>query len=248
MRATPAPISPSAASGTQGSAYLTWKDWASDDFGRCDALDAAYFGAEVPLSPAARVLELGFGNGAFLAWSRTMGAETFAVEANPQLVARAQALLGDARAFMTIHASELDAHRGTFDHIVAFDVLEHIPLLEYPKLFRRFAELLIPGGRCTLRFPNGDSPFGRAAQHGDPTHVTTIGSDLLSYFAIDAGLEVEAIRAPALPTRKVGLRRALRRHLLLSLRFALESVIGHAYFGRRVSLDQNSVAVITRKS
>jgi hypothetical protein len=248
MRGNPASISASVADGTPDAAYLTWKDWAANDFGRYDSLDAAYFAAEVPLASGARVLELGFGNGAFLAWSRTMGADTFAVEANPRLVARGQALLGDARAFMTIHAPELDAHRGTFDHIVAFDVLEHIPLAEYPELFRRFAELLIPGGRCTLRFPNGDSPFGRAAQHGDPTHVTTIGSDLLAYFAIDAGLRVAAIRPPALPMRKVGWRRAVRRRLLLSLRFAIESVIGHAYFGRRVSLDQNSIGVVTRDS
>jgi 2-polyprenyl-3-methyl-5-hydroxy-6-metoxy-1,4-benzoquinol methylase len=247
MQASSAPTSTAARYEAPDPAYLAWKDWAYEDFGRFHALDAAYFAAEVPLVPKARVLELGFGNGGFLAWALEAGAETFGIEANPQLVARAQALLDDSRIFTTIHAAELDAHRGSFDHIVAFDVLEHIPQVEYPGLFRRFAELLVPGGRCTLRFPNGDSPFGRAAQHGDPTHVTTIGSELLVYFASDAGLKVQAVRAPKLPTRKVGLRRALRRRFVLLLRFLVESVVGHAYFGRRVPLDQNSLAVITRE-
>jgi len=229
--------------------YVAWKDWTSGLFGTCDPLEAAYFAAEVQIPPgaAARVLELGFGNGAFLAWARGQGAEAYGVEMNLLLVERARQLLGEQRAFSNLDAPELDARRGTFSHIVAFDVLEHIPQGEYPALFDRLAALLAPGGHCIMRFPNGDSPFGRAIQHGDPTHVTTLGSAKLAYFARRAGLKVEAVRAPALPTANVGWRRALRRRFILGLRFVIESIIAQAYFSRRVPLDQNCTVVLARE-
>src|SRR5271168_1107035 len=181
---------------TPDAVYLEWKNWPSDEFARYNDVEAAYFAAEVPIRPPARVLEIGFGNGGFLRWARATGAETFGVETNQFLLLRARQMLGESHAFASVYDPELDAHRDSFTHVVAFDVLEHIPQAEYSALFRRLAELLAPGGRCTLRFPNGDSPFGRAAQHGDPTHVTTIGSAMLAYFAIGAGLRVATIRAP----------------------------------------------------
>jgi 2-polyprenyl-3-methyl-5-hydroxy-6-metoxy-1,4-benzoquinol methylase len=229
--------------------YAEWKDWAPGSFGRYDRIEAAYFAAEVPIPPhaQARILELGFGNGAFLAWARDQGADVYGVEMNPLLVERGRQLLGEQRAFGTLDASELDARRETFSHIVAFDVLEHIPQDEYPALFGRLVALLAPGGRCIVRFPNGDSPFSRAIQHGDPTHVTTLGSAKLVYFAQRAGLKVKAVRAPALPTANVGWRRSLRRRLVLGLRFVIESIIGRAYFGRRVPLDLNCTVVLARE-
>ncbi len=102
-------------------------------------------------------------------------------------------MLGESHAFASVYDAELDAHRGSFTHIVAFDVLEHI------------------------------------------------------YFALGAGLNSDGIRAPALPTNKLGLRWALRRHCALLLRFVIESVVGYAYFGRRVSFNQSLLVVIVRE-
>jgi len=228
--------------------YIAWKDWASDHFGQYTSLDAAYFAAEVGLSRGtrARVLELGFGNGSFLAWARDAGVDTYGVELNPVLVSRACQLLGDGHACGDLDAPELEALRGSFSHIVGFDVLEHIEQTAYPRLFSRFAELLVPGGKCVLRFPNGDSPFGRRTQHSDPTHVTTIGSAKLLYFAQRAGFTVGELRNPALPTSGVGLRRGLKRRLVLAVRFAIESGIGAVYCGRRVPFDENCTAVLIR--
>lgn len=228
--------------------YVAWKDWTSENFGKYSRLDAAYFAAEVGLgSPArARVLEIGFGNGSFLAWARDAGADIYGVELNPLLVSRARQMLGDSQAFSELSAPELEALRGTFSHIVAFDVLEHIEQSGYPFFFDRFAALLAPGGKCILRFPNGDSPFGRRIQHADPTHVTTIGSGKLVYFAQRAGFRVDAVRNPALPTSGVGLRRGLKRRLVLLVRFVLETCIGALYSGRRIPFDENFTAVLVR--
>jgi 2-polyprenyl-3-methyl-5-hydroxy-6-metoxy-1,4-benzoquinol methylase len=228
--------------------YIAWKEWAPENFGRYSRLDAAYFAAEVGLGPPARakVLEIGFGNGSFLAWARDAGAEIYGVELNPLLVSRARQLLGNGRAFNGLSAPDLDEMRGTFTHIVAFDVLEHIEQGDYAFLFNRLAEMLARGGKCVLRFPNGDSPFGRRIQHADPTHVTTIGSGKLIYFAQHAGFKIDAVRNPALPTSGVGLRRGLKRRLVLIMRFALESFIGALYCGRRIPFDENFTAVLIR--
>lgn len=228
--------------------YIAWKTWMSDQFGQYTNLDAAYFSAEVELRKAerARVLELGFGNGTFLGWARDMGAEVHGVEANPLLVMRAQEMFGTIHTHSRLDAPELDALRGAFSHIVAFDVLEHIEQRDYPGLFSRFTELLTPGGKCILRYPNGDSPFGRRIQNGDPTHVTAIGRDKLAYFARRAGLTVEVVRSPALPTSGVGWRRAAKRHVILAMRFCVEAFLGLAYYGRRIPLGENSTAVLIR--
>jgi SAM-dependent methyltransferase len=229
--------------------YVDWKQWSVEDFGHYTDLDARYFRAEVGLQAFDRptkVLELGFGNGAFLAWARDQGAQTYGVESNPFLVDRGRELLGVERAHADLTATAIQAHKGSFTHLVAFDVLEHIEQRDYPALFAGFAQLLRVGGLCVLRYPNGDSPFGRRVQHGDHTHLTTIGSDKLRYFAQRAGFEVIGIRAPALPIRGMGMRRGLKRVVVHAVRFGLETVVGAAYFGKRIALDQNSTAVLRR--
>ena len=224
--------------------YLEWKDWQPREFGRCNATLANYFAAETGLRDGRgrRVLELGFGNGELLGWLRERGAEVFGVEANPHLVEQARQLLGDAHAGADLQSPELQRFAGQFTDIFALDVLEHVPQESLGVLLSQLAALLAPGGRILARFPNGDSPFGRINQHGDPTHVTTLGRAKIEYFARRAGLQVE-LRAPALPLAG----RRLRRGLLLAGRAVFERIIGLLYFGgQRIPLDPNYVAVLTR--
>jgi len=229
--------------------YVTWKNWEADQFGRFSLLDARYFALETGIRavPQARVLEIGFGNGAFLGWLHNQGIEVYAVEANPALVAQATRLLGGGRAFAALEAAELTPFAGTFSHVIAFDVMEHVPLENVVPMLTRIRELLRPGGRCVLRFPNGDSPFGRINQHGDPTHVTTLGAERIAFLARRAVLEVQAVRAPALPCHGVGLLRGARRLGILVSRGIIERVVGTLYFGgRRIPMDPNYTAVLRR--
>ncbi len=239
-------------SGTQefGAEYLDWKDWSGEAFGRFSTDDAAYFAAETGLgSGATRVLELGFGNGALLGWLQSIGVEAYGVEANPHLVIQAARLLGEQRAFDHVSAPALRRLAGSFTYIIAIDVFEHVPQESLAPLLAELATMLSPAGRIVARFPNGDSPFGRIHQHGDPTHVTTLGRYKLEYFARRAGLAVIELRAPALPLHGTGLRRVLRRRLLQMLRGIFERIIGLLYFGgQRVPLDPNYVAVLGKAS
>jgi len=229
--------------------YVAWKEWSTAEFGRYSQLEAAYFRAEVDFHGNGRpiqVLELGYGNGSFLGWARDHGAQAYGIETNPFLLERARDSFGADRFYSDLSAPAIQARKGTFTHVVAFDVLEHIDQRDYAALFAGFAELLCAGGWCVFRYPNGDSPFGRRIQHGDHTHRTTIGRDKLKFFARGAGLEVVAIRAPALPIFGVGVRRGIRRALVLLTRFGIEAVLGYAYFGSRMALDQNATAVLRR--
>jgi 2-polyprenyl-3-methyl-5-hydroxy-6-metoxy-1,4-benzoquinol methylase len=229
--------------------YAQWKSWDSAKFGQYSRLDAAYYRAEFAIGVAAgkRVLEIGFGNGSALGWLKDAGAEIHGVEANPTLVERALKLLGADRAFEALADSRLSAMSGTFDHIIALDVLEHVPMDALPTMLSRIRELLAPAGQALFRFPNGDSPFGRVNQNGDPTHITILGGERITWFARRAGLEVQIIRAPALPIRGVGSVRGLRRLLIRSARRMIEPAIGQLYFnGRRIPLDPNYVAILRR--
>lgn len=230
-------------------AYIAWKDWDAASFARCSALDGIYYEAETAISARAGacVLELGFGNGAFLAWADARGASVHGIELIPELVARARSRFANGCFASSLDEPAMRARAGTFTHVVAFDVIEHVELARLPSLFAQIYAALAPGGRAVLRFPNGDSPFGRMVQHGDPTHVTTLGRQRLEWLARGAGFEIAQIRAPALPLRGGGLVRMFKRALLRTGRGMVERVIGWLYFGgQRIPLDSNYVAVLIK--
>jgi 2-polyprenyl-3-methyl-5-hydroxy-6-metoxy-1,4-benzoquinol methylase len=232
-----------------GDEYLDWKEWPAETFGSFSTEAAEYYAAEIGIADGSglRVLEIGFGNGSLLAWLKARGADVFGVEANPRLVEEATKLLGAERAFNDLAAAPLQRLQGTFTHVLAIDVFEHVPQETLGSLLAQLAAMLSSGGRIIARFPNGDSPFGRIHQHGDPTHVTTLGRAKVGYFARRAGLEVVCLRAPKLSGAR-GIWRGLRRHLLLATRGVIERVIGLLYFsGQRVPLDPNYVVVLARR-
>jgi SAM-dependent methyltransferase len=232
---------------TLDDAYADWKNWDPATFGRFTPLDAVYFAAETSLREAsgARVLEIGFGNGAFLGWAKHLGSEVFGTETNPLLTQRAREFLGHDRVFDSLDEQEARKLNGTLSLVVAFDVVEHVSIEHLPAFLSRARDLLTADGRIVLRFPNGDSPFGRISQHGDPTHVTTLGYQKIDYLARGSGLRVLEIRAPQLPLRGVGWRRAAKRAALTFCRSIIERCVGQLYFGgRRIPLDPNYVAIL----
>jgi len=90
--------------------------------------------------------------------AKKLGADVWGVESNPALVKRAIGLVGNERVFDDIGDRSLDDQAGTFTHIVAFDVLEHLSQDRIPALLARMRQLLAINGRIILRFPNGEAP------------------------------------------------------------------------------------------
>ena len=176
------------------SEYADWKGWKPGDFGYCAAPTERYlawhvnraFAGAVPARM--NVLEIGFGNGAFLGFCRKRGFEVTGVETDPDLVARAA-----TAGFQAANDLGQAESASPFHLVFACDVLEHLDRPAIEDLFRRLPRLLADGGRVLIRVPNGDSPFGRRHQHGDITHVTTFGEFKFRQLAHASGMAVEAV-------------------------------------------------------
>jgi 2-polyprenyl-3-methyl-5-hydroxy-6-metoxy-1,4-benzoquinol methylase len=184
-----------------GAAYTRWKGWVTETpFGQLSAGEADYFRRELRDvandASVLDVLEIGFGNGAFLAYCRSRGWSVAGTELGDDLVDAAREAGFDA-----YPADELDRFpAGSFDLVAVFDVLEHIPQDDIVPFLETLVAKLRPNGSLLLRFPNADSWLGNPLQFGDPTHVTAIGYLKMSYFALRAGLQLDVFRAASRPS------------------------------------------------
>jgi SAM-dependent methyltransferase len=229
------------------SEYAEWKGWNPGDFGYCPAPKERYFGWHInrafegAVPSGANVLELGFGNGSFLGFCRKRGYAVTGVEANPELVARAV-----AAGFQATDDLKRVEPSGPFHLLAAFDVLEHLDRPAVEDFFQRLPCLLANGGRALIRVPNGDSPFGRRHQHGDITHVTTLGEFKFRQLAHACGMELQAVGESPWYVDEFEtfnltmLARGIARKVL-DFTFSL------AYYRSRVDLSPNLVVVLRRK-
>ena len=183
--------------GSPGSSdYVEWKGWVDQTpFGLLTAGESAYFDSElrdvhVESGGIEDVLEIGYGNGSFLAYCRARGWNITGTELDPGLLQS-----GINSGFKSVAADHLDQiAEGSFDLIAVFDVLEHIPQEAIPGFLVELSLKLRVGGRILFRFPNVDSWLGNPLQNGDPTHVTAIGYIKMTFFALQSGLEVVTFR------------------------------------------------------
>lgn len=170
--------------------YESWKSWGA----QTDAKDRSdIFRREVSragvVAPA-RILEIGFGGGQFLDWAQENGFEVCGIEQLEDQCAKAksrghQVYCGNA-------ATVLERITGSFDLIVLFDVCEHLTVPELVDLFASARARLAPKGVVFTRFPNGGSPFGGVAQHGDATHVTTLTGSKIDQISQVSSLRLRA--------------------------------------------------------
>lgn len=176
--------------------YATWKGWLPEAFGVEGRGDRPYYQRELRELMGAdirQVLEVGFGNGAVLAFGRARGWTMSGTELQPELVAMAV-----GRGYDAHNSSAVDSlPEASFDGIIALDVFEHISPAQSIEFLTVLGRKLRVGGHLVLRFPNADSWIGNAFQNGDPTHVNAIGMLKMTYYARSAGLRIESFRAAA---------------------------------------------------
>lgn len=238
----PSPVEP------YGDDYLSWKKWTGgQSFGECSVRDSHYFDAELRrtgLNSIRRVLEIGFGNGCFLAYARKRGWKVYGSEASAALV-----MAANRAGYHAITPAEVATLRdNSFDLIVAFDVFEHIAPEEVPEFLAQLRTKLIPGGAILARFPNGDSPLSMSNQNGDSTHAQAIGTNKLRFFANAAHLEVAHIGPEAYPIRTGSTATTLYRAAIIPVRKLIDAAIKAIYFpGSEVYFTSPNLTAVLRK-
>jgi SAM-dependent methyltransferase len=148
----------------------------------------------VPLS--GDVLEIGPGYGVTTRWLAGKGGRLTAVEVDPDLAAGVRASFGDRVDVHTGDGAELPFPEASFDTVVCFTMLHHVPSPEQQdRLFAEAARVLRPGGvfagldsRLSMRF--------RLIHIGDT--MTVVDPDGLPARLDAAGLsDVEVDTVPA---------------------------------------------------
>lgn len=214
--------------------YQSWKGWAFEDFGAEDPVCSVYFAKELarcghPSLAGSRVLELGFGNGAFATWSKSQGACYSGIEAIPELVKVAREVGFEAHLAGQPLVDLVGAE--SIDLVVAFDVFEHLPIDALARALQECWDCLRVGGQLIGRVPSGDSPFARAVQHGDLTHRSVIGSSAIRQIATQTGFEVVSVRAPVFPLLGLGFGVLLRRIVVSVFRGIVYPLIKNVLMG-----------------
>ncbi len=101
--------------------------------------------------PTDRVLEIGCGTGAMLHHIRSLGADAVGIDIRGEAIEQARRQYGDMP-MMEMTGDRLEFPDGSFDVVVSFDVLEHIP--DTDRHLREVRRVLAPAGVYALQTPN----------------------------------------------------------------------------------------------
>jgi 2-polyprenyl-3-methyl-5-hydroxy-6-metoxy-1,4-benzoquinol methylase len=224
--------------------YNLWKSWPEDAFMRVSPIEASAFSADfegISLQQS-RFLDIGFGNGALLSWAQSRGAVIYGVEVLETSLERARKkgiplLSSDLK-------DNLPQFSEFFDVIVAYDVLEHLAIPEVIRTLDVMAQMLKPGGKVMLRFPNGQSPFGRFLQHADHTHRSTLSEAILDQMTVSGPLTMSRIKRKVRPVGS--LQHRLGAHVKSLVRTFTEWYL-KAIFNLNCDLDTNVVIQLTKR-
>jgi len=133
-----------------------------------------------------------------------------------------------------------------FDVIAAYDVLEHLSIPEINITLDAIAKMLKPGGELMLRFPNGQSPFGRFLQHADHTHRSTLSLAILDQLTVCGPLTISRYKSKK-PAPIGPLRHRLGVHLKSSMRVVTEWYL-KKIFDLNCELGTNVVVRLTKRT
>jgi SAM-dependent methyltransferase len=211
--------------------YAEGKKWERQHFGSFSAENDRYFSDQIDGFGIAiagrRVLDIGFGNGAFLGWLRSRAAIPAGVEIQPGLVERAR--LFGVPAMAEIGPGLSDRLGGPLEACFAFDVLEHMDPDDIVAMLKCLAGEMAPGGLMLARFPNGDSPFGLIHTNGDWTHRCIIGRGMLLQILDAAGWDLLYLGDKLRSVR--GWRERFDSLTLKASRWFVERVLFRSYLG-----------------
>lgn len=173
--------------------YNEWKVWEEKSFFEATPFEAHYFCADfegIDLNGKA-FLEIGFGNGAMLAWAKSMGAAVVGNEILESALERA-ANRG-IELIRSLEPESIAAYEEHFDVVAAYDVFEHLTIPQLSEMLKAIASMLKPGGKLVIRFPNGQSPFGLMLQNADHTHRSVLSHAIINQLVTGTTLRITKV-------------------------------------------------------
>ena len=182
---------------SKNNTYIDWKNWDKDSFAKTSKLEEAYFNNIVKLlklKKSSKILEIGFGNGAFLGYAVSQNFNYDGIESNENLVDLA--IDNNFSAYNSLDKIDTETK---YDLIILFDVIEHINADAVEEFFKEMNVHLHETGSIFLRFPNGSSPLGLGNQHGDVTHCNIVTLPKLNYWCYNSDLKVIFYRGDIRP-------------------------------------------------
>jgi SAM-dependent methyltransferase len=212
-------------------AYASWKNWKYEEFGYLRKIDSAYFSKllstiKLYLPKKTRVLEIGFGNGAFLQFAKIKGWDIYGLEINRELLKVAEKNL-----FNVSYADKpLPFPDNYFDLVVAFDLLEHIDQESLVDYIAEIKRVIRNDGFFVSRFPNGDSPFGLYAQNGDLTHKTFIGIGKIRYLIDRNNMSIFYLTGDVQPLFGVSFIHFVHRLITLPIKSIINTLVKYIFF------------------
>jgi 2-polyprenyl-3-methyl-5-hydroxy-6-metoxy-1,4-benzoquinol methylase len=138
-------------------------DKTADDF-------RAAYGPLLPENKGAHILDVGCGAGYFLYFLDKQGYVNYeGIDISPQQVAHCRAHV-TPRAEVADAFDYLDGKEGSFDMILAHDVLEHVAKDRLAAFTKKLFAALKPGGILIVRVPNMSNPLAAHGRYIDLTH------------------------------------------------------------------------------
>jgi SAM-dependent methyltransferase len=142
------------------------------------------------LADGARVLELGCGAGTPETRRLAARFRLTGVDISPRQVERARAAIPDA-AFLCADVTELELPAASFDAVVSFYVLNHVPRELLAPLVARIHGWLTPGGRFMSAFGASDLEGWTGEWLGVDTYFSGFEPEVNSQLVREAGFEIE---------------------------------------------------------
>ena len=193
---------------------------------------------------AARIVDLGCGDGALLHFAREAGFSNLSgVDGSEEQVELAHRLGITCVQHGALETFLADAPSESVDVVIAFDVLEHLSKSQALDFLEATRRVLRPGGRLLIHVPNAASPFFGHVRYGDFTHQLAFTKESLRQVLQGSGFQTVRCfeDAPVVHGAVSAARFVLWRAVRLALRVAIAAETGD--IGRNAVLSQNLLAV-----
>ncbi len=148
---------------------------------------------EAYLKPGSRILDLGCGCGVPVARHLAQNHRVTGVDISEVQVARAKKLVPAAH-FFQADMTELDFPDGSFDAVVSFFAIIHVPIEEQPALFAKIGRWLAQDGHFLATVGFNEWTGTNPDWHGGEMYWSHAGREAYESWLKDAGFSILAER------------------------------------------------------